>query len=208
VLPDLNRKDVDIESLARQALEEPQVLSELISGLSDKKERVGYNCLRALLLLGEDHPELLYPHWDLFVELLRSENTYFKLRGTNLIATSVAADTEERFESIFDEYYSVLDGSGVIAATYIARNSGKIALAKPALRSRITDQLLAVDETHHPAERKDLIKVHALEAFGQYFEVSERKAEILEFARAQLESKSPKTRKIAKGLLKAWGESS
>jgi HEAT repeat protein len=208
VLPDLSTKDVDIESLARQALEHPQVLSELINGLSDRQERVGYNCLRALLLVGEEHPELLYPHWDLFVELLRSENTYFKLRGANLIATSVAADTEERFEDIFDQYYSVLDGSGVIAACYIAGNSGKIALAKPALQSRITDQLLAIDETHHPAERKDLIKGHALEAFGEYFEVSERKAEILKFARAQLESNSPKTRKIAKRLLKAWGESS
>jgi len=206
MLPGLNTKDIDIESLARQALENPQVRSELFRGLSDKQERVGYNCVRALLLLGEEHPQLLYPHWDLFVELLRSENTYFKLRGANLIATCAAADTEHRFEGLFDEYFGLLNGSGVIAASYIARNSGKIARAKPDLQDRITSRLLAIDETHHPAERKDLIKGHALEAFAEYFETSERKAEIMEFARAQLDSKSPKTRKIAKEFLKTWGD--
>jgi len=206
MLPGLNTKDIDIESLARQALENPQVRSELFRGLSDKQERVGYNCVRALLLLGEEHPQLLYPHWDLFVELLRSENTYFKLRGANLLATCVAADTEHRFEGLFDEYFQALNGSSVIAASYIARNSGKIVRAKPDLQDRITSRLLAIDETHYPAERKDLIKRHALEAFAEYFETSERKAEIMEFARAQLDSKSPKTRKIAKEFLKTWGD--
>jgi hypothetical protein len=206
MLPDLNTKDVDIESLAQQALEDPEVFSELLSGLSNKQERVGYNCLLALLLVGEEHPELLYPHWDLFVELLGRENTYFKLRGANLIAACVSADNGNRFESLFDEYYGLLDGSGVITATYIARNSGKIARAKPALESRITDRLLAIDETSHPAERRDLIKAYALDSFQEYFEVSERQEEILDFARAQLESKSPKTRKAAKVFLKTWGE--
>jgi HEAT repeat protein len=206
MLPDLNTKDIDIEGLAQQALEEPEVRAELLKGLSDKQERVGYNCVRALLLLGEERPELLYPHWDLFVELLRNEDTYFKLRGANLIATCAAADTEHRFEGLLDEYYAILDGSGVIAACYIARNSGRIARAYPDLEDRITSKLLAIDETNHPPERKDLIKGQALEAFGEYFETSQHKAEILEFARAQLQSKSPKTRKIAKAFLKTWDD--
>jgi hypothetical protein len=206
MLPDLNTKDIDVESLAQQALDDHEVRSELVRGLSDKQERVGYNCLRALMLLGEEHPQLLYPHWDLFVELLRSENTYFKLRGANLIATCAPADTEHRFEGLLDEYYDILNGSGVIAACYIARNSGKIARANPQLQERITSKLLAIDETHHPDERKDLIKSQALEAFGEYFETSERKKEILDFARAQLDSKSPKARKIAKEFLKTWGD--
>ena len=65
---------------------------------------------------------------------------------------------------------------------------------------------LAPTETSHPADRKDLIKGYALDSFAEYFEVSERQKEILEFARAQLESKSPKSRKAAKELLKTWDE--
>jgi hypothetical protein len=209
MLPDLNTlntKDVDLESLASQAREDQGFLSVLVEGLSDKQERVGYNCLRALLLVAQERPELLYPHWQVFVALLDSENTYFKLRGANLIAAIIAADTEDRFEQIFDLYYDLLDDKSVIAASYIAGNSGQIARAKPGLRGRITRKLLSIDETHHPPERRDLIKASVIEAFGQYFEESEDKREILEFVAAQLESRSPKTRKTAKAFLKRWGE--
>jgi hypothetical protein len=208
MLPDLNTRDVDLESLAQQAREDQEFLSKLVEGLSDKQERVGYNCLRALLLVAEERPELLYPHWQVFVELLASENTYFKLRGANLIAAIIGADAEDRFEQIFDQYYGLLDDKSVITASYIAGNSGKIARTKPGLQSRITRRLLSIDETHHPPQRRDLIKGFAVEAFGQYFEESDHKAEILEFVTAQLESKSPKTRKSAKSFLKKWAADS
>jgi hypothetical protein len=205
MLPDLNTKDVDLQSLAQQAREDQAFLSMLVEGLSDKQERVGYNCLRALLLVAEERPQLVYPHWHVFVGLLASENTYFKLRGANLIAGIIAADTEDRFEQIFDLYYDLLDDKSVITASYIAGNSGPIARAKPGLRGRITRRLLSIDQTHHPLECRDLIKGSAVEAFGQYFEESEHKPEILDFVTAQLESTSPKTRKIAKAFLKKWG---
>ncbi|HUS70144.1 MAG TPA: hypothetical protein VM075_05115 [Anaerolineae bacterium] len=208
MLPDLNSRDVDLESLAQQAREDQEFLSELVEALSDKQERVGYNCLRALLLVADERPELLYPHWHVFVKLLASENTYFKLRGVNLIAAIIGADTENRFEQIFDRYYDLLDDKSVITASYIAGNSGKIARAKPGLQSRITRRLLSIDETHHPPERRDLIKGFAVEAFGQYLEESDHKAEILEFVTAQLESESPKTRKLAKSFLKKWAADS
>jgi hypothetical protein len=208
MLPDLNSlnaKDVDLESLALQARNDQAFLSVLVEGLSDKQERVGYNCLRALLLVAEEPPELLYPHWHVFVELLGSDNTYFKLRGANVIAAIIGADTEDRFEQIFDVYYDLLDDKSVITAAYIAGNSGPIAKAKPGLRSRITNRLLSIDQTHHPLERRDLIKASVIEAFGQYFEESDRQAEILEFVTAQLDSRSPKTRKLARAFLKKWG---
>jgi hypothetical protein len=208
MLPDLNTRDVDLASLAQRAREDQEFLSELVDGLSDKQERVGYNCLRALLLVADERPELLYPHWQVFVGLLASENTYFKLRGANLIAAIIGADTEDRFEQIFDQYYDLLDDKGVITASYIAGYSGQIARAKPGLQSRITHRLLSTDETHCPPERRDLIKGFAVESFGQYFEGSDHQAEILEFVTAQLESKSPKTRKLAKAFLKKWAADS
>jgi HEAT repeat protein len=206
MLPDLNRKDVDLDALARQALDDRDALRGLVRGLSDRRERVGYNCLRALLLLGDEHPELLYPYWDVFVELLGSENTYFELRAINLVAMTVGADEDDRFEEIFDRYYDLLDDKSVIAASYVAANSGGIARAKPDLQSKITDRLLSLDQTHHPPDRKDLIKGHAVEAFGQFFQESADQPRILEFVRAQLESSSPRTRKKAKEFLKKWAD--
>ena len=207
MLSDLNKKDVDLVALARHASEDQGFLSELVEGLSDKRERVGYNCLRALLLVADEHPELLYPHWQSFVELLGSGNTYFKLRGANLVAAVIDADSENRFEQIFDRYYDLLDDKSVIMASYIAGNSGKIARAKPGLQGRITNRLLSIDETHHRPERRDLIKSHALEALGEFFQESHDKTRILEFVRAELVSTSPRTRKKAQEFLKRWAES-
>jgi hypothetical protein len=206
MLPDLNKKEVDLASLARRASRDQEFLSRLVAGLSGRQERVGYNCLKSLMLVAEERPELLYPHWNAFVDLLCSDNTYFNLRGANLIAAVVCVDSDNRFERIFDEYYDLLDGRSVIAAAYIAGNSGKIAAAHPEIQGRITDRLLNIDQTHHPLERKDLIKGHAVEALGEYFEESADKVTILEFVRGQLESKSPRTRKKAKEFLKEWGD--
>ena len=167
---------------------------------------MGYNCLKALMLVAQQHPELPYAHWDVLVGLLRSENTYFKLRGANLIAAVVCVDSDNRFERIFDEYHDLLDGRSVTAATYIAGNSGKIAMAKPALESKIRSRLFSIDDTHHPPQRRDLIKGRAVEAFGEYFEEAEDKDQILEFVRSQLEAHSPRTRKKAKEFLEKWGD--
>ena len=206
MLPDLNKKEVNLASLARQASDNQEFLSELVAGLSDRQQRVGYNCLKALMLVAEERPELLYPHWDVFVDLLRSRNTYYKLRGANLIAAVVGVDTDNRFERIFDEYYDLLDGRSVIAAAYIAGNSGRIARAHPELEGRITDRLLRIDRTHHPLDRRDLIKGHAVGALGEYYQESDDKVAILEFVRGQLEGESPRTRKKAKEFLERWGD--
>jgi hypothetical protein len=206
VLTNLSEKEVDLEGLAQRASEDPAFLARLVEGLSDRQERVGYNCLRTLLLVAEERPELLYPYWDVFVGLLRADNTYFKLRGANLIAAVVTADEEHRFEDIFDDYYALLDGKSVIAACYVAGNSGSIARAKPHLQARITARLLGIDDTHHPPQRRDLIKGHAVEAFGEYAEQSGDKGKILEFIQAQLDSESPRTRKVARELLQRWGD--
>ena len=110
-------------------------------------------------------------------------------------------DDSARLEGIFDKLYSILYGEGTITAAHLARNSGKIARAKPKLRSRITERLLNIDRNHR-GKQKELIKGHAIEAFDEYFEEAENQPEILEFVRKQLQSQSPKTRKLAREFLK------
>ena len=204
MLPDLNDKDMNVESMAKKALKEEAILSELIDNLTTKNETVRYNCSKTLNLLSKEHPEVLYSKWDFFVELLNSDHAYWKLSVIPLIANLTRIDTENKFERIFDEYYSLLDDKSMIPAAWVADYSGKIARAKPELQTRITDKLLSIDEMHHHPERRDLIKAGALESFDEYYEEAVDKKKILEFVKKQLECKSPKTRKIAKEFLEKW----
>jgi hypothetical protein len=92
----------------------------------------------------------------------------------------------------------------MIPAVWIAANSGKIAKAKPELQTRITNMLMTIDRTRHHPERRDLIKGSAIESFDEYFEEAKNQKEILEFAKKQLNCKSPKTVKIAQEFVKKW----
>ena len=59
-------------------------------------------------------------------------------------------------------------------------------------------------EKIHQGKQIDLIKAYVIEGFNEYFEKSSDKNKILDFVSAQLESKSPKTRKLAKQFLRKW----
>ena len=202
MLPEMSEKDANVESVAEKVLADKTLLSGLLDGLRVKNETYRYNCSKVLTLISERHSELLYPEWDYFVSLLASNNTYHKLSAILIIANLTSVDTEGRFEKILDMYYRLLDDRSIIAAVYIARSSGKIVRAKPELEPYITSRLLDIDETHHESGRKELIKSGAIEAFIEYYDLGEDRTKIIGFVTEQLESESPKTRKLAKEFLK------
>jgi hypothetical protein len=201
IVSELDKKDVDVASLAKRVLEDMEVLPELLDGILASKDFIRFNSFKVLLFISEEHPEVLYPRWDFFSALLDSDNSYQQYIAIYLISSLARADDSARLEGIFDKLYSILDGEGTITAAHLARNSGKIARAKPKLRARITERLLNIDRNHR-GKQKELIKGHAIEALDEYFEEAENQPEILEFVRKQLQSQSPKTRKLAREFLK------
>ncbi len=204
VLSDLEKKDFNVESMVKKALKDEKVLSAVLKGILSKKDTIRFNSFKVLLTISEENPAVLYPHWDSFADLLISDNAYRKYIALYIIANLVRIDTDSKFEEIFDTYYRLLDDEGVIPASHLALNSGKIAKAKPELQTEITSRLLRIDETHHKPERRDLIKGYIIEAFSEYYEEAADQEEILQFVKDQLESKSPTTRKKAKEFLEKW----
>jgi hypothetical protein len=201
MLPDLEKKETDIKGLAKKALKDKKILAGLLEGIQSKKETIRYNSFKVLMRLSEEHPKVLYPEWDFFVAMLDSPNSYWRLSAVRLLANLTRADKENKFEKIFDQYYSLLNDS-VIVAIYLVGDSGKIVRAKPKLQTKITDKLLSIDKTQQ--KHKDLIKGSALLALSQYFEKIKNKKKIIDFAKSLLKGESPKTRKIAQEFLSKW----
>ena len=192
------------QALAKRAIKDEKLLSDLLKGILSKEDEVRFENFKALLLLSEEHPEVLYPKWDCLADLLDSDNHYHRYIAINLLANLATVDEKIKFERIFDKYFSNIDGDRTMVAGQAALNSGKIAKAKPNLQTKITNKLLNIDKTHH-GKQTELMKAYAIEALQEYFEVSSDKERILDFVKAQLESKSPKTRKIAKEFLEKCG---
>ncbi len=156
--------------------------------------------------LSQKCPEALYPHWDYFVRLLKSDNGFSKYVAIYVIRDLVRVDTENRFEKAFKVFYSLLDDESVMVASHTAGVSGAIARAKPALQTKITKRLLEVDRTHFDARRQALINSYVIAALGEYFAelLAKDQDRVIAVVHGQLDSASPKTRKAAKEFLKKW----
>ena len=189
-----------VRKLAKKGVE-AEKLSKALEGILSKKDEIRSNSFKVLMHLSEEQPKVLYPKWDYLANLLDSDNHYQRYISINILANLAVVDAKNKFDKIFDKYFSNIDGDRTMVAGQTALNSGKIAKAKPNLQTKITNRLLNIEKTHK-GKQIELIKAYTIEAFNEYFEESSDKNKILDFVEAQLESKSPKTRKLAKEFLK------
>ena len=195
-------KTKDVRNLAKKGID-AEKLSEALEGVLSKKDEIRFNSFKILMHVSEEQPKVLYPKWDYLADLLDSDNHYQRYISINVLANLAVVDTENKFEKIFDKYFSNIEGDRTMVAGQAALNSGKIAKVKPNLQTKITNRLLNIDRTHR-GKQIDLIKAYVIEAFNEYFEESSDKKKILGFVKAQLESKSPKAKKLANEFLKKW----
>jgi len=195
-------KTKDVKKLAKKGNDDGK-LSAALEGVLSKKDEIRSNSFKILMRVSEEQPKVLYPKWDYLADLLDSDNHYQRFISINILANLAAVDIKNKFEKIFDKYFSNIGGYRTMVAGQAALNSGKIAKVKPNLQTKITNRLLNIDKTHR-GKQIDLIKAYVIEAFSEYFEESSDKKKILDFVKAQLESKSPKTKKLANEFLKKW----
>jgi hypothetical protein len=113
-------------------------------------------------------------------------------------------DKEKKFESLFDEYYGIMEGEKIMLASHVVLNSAKIISNKPELRSAIIKKLINTDDTFKGMQ-KDLLKVYAIETLRKIKPEGEEKVVIENFIRSQLNNSSSKTRSAAKCYIDRCG---
>ena len=177
-MSELNDKDINIEKFAGKAIKNEKILSKLLSGILNKVETIRYNSYNILHYISDKYPEIIYSKFDFFVKMLESSNTYHQNSAVDIIANLTFTDPEKKFEKIFEKYFDLFKIPKTIVPAKLARNSGKIANAKPELQNKITDKLLNIDELHH-GKQIELIKSYVIESFDEYFENIENKEDIL-----------------------------
>jgi hypothetical protein len=190
------------EKLVKKAMEDEEFRQSLINNLTSKEEQPRYESFLALMEVSEKRPELFFSNWEFLVQLLSSKNTYHRSVAIQLLANLTRVDKENKFEQIYDTYFDLLKDKSMVIIGAIARVSGKIAKFKPKLREDITNKLFQLAKTSH--EHADLVKSYIIEGFNICFEDIEDKSRIVEFVKKQLNSQSPKTKKMAKEFLKKW----
>jgi len=140
----LDKKEFTPERLVNKVIKDPKILADLIENLLAKDDTIRYNSHKVLLIVSEVNPEVLYPNWAFFVDLLKSKNNFHKVIGIQILANLTKVDVQKKFEEIFDIYCDLLDAQSVMTAAHLASNLGKIAKAKPNLRNKITNILNSI----------------------------------------------------------------
>lgn len=201
---DLNNKLITPNQIAEMAVDDQQLLEELLKGISPQTQKSARreNCSQAILCMAETWPEMLIPHWDYFCELFKCSNGSSKYVAVYVIASLSKADKDDRLAGSLDSFLALLDDESVMVASHTALNAGKIALEKPQYREVIIQQLLQVDQTHHDESHLSLLKAYVIDALDVVYESSTSQTKIMEFIKQQFDSTSPKTRKLAKAFVK------
>jgi hypothetical protein len=201
---DLEKKNVDAESIAKRVMEDQKLLSEVFQGISSDKARVKYGSAKVLRIIGERNPQVLYPKWDFFADMLNSSNTFLKCDGVFIIGHLTRVDSENKITMLFEKLYKLLNDESMITAASLIGVSAIIAKAKPELQTRITDALLSINQTHHGSECKNVLKGHIITSLDTYFDDIKDKKRVLDFVRLELKNSRAATRLKAEKFLKKW----
>lgn len=203
LLQQIARKDSDKERIADKVIKNPKLLPDILEGLSADNARAKYGCAKVLRVISEEQPDLLYPKFDFFADLLDSDNKIMQWQAIYVLANLPPVDSKGKFEKIFDKYFAPIPGPVMITAANVIGGAAKIALAKPKLTEKITKKLLKVEKAkYQTTECRNVALGHTIRSFDQFFDQIENKQPVIRLVRKQLRNTRNATRKSAERFLK------
>ena len=206
LLHEISQKETDKNEIVDRVIENPELITEVFEGLSADKARIKYGCAKILRLLSEKKPEIIYPWFDFFAELLDSDNSFLKWDAIHVLGNLAAADSEGKFENILDRYLAPIPGPVLITAANVIGGAAKIVLARPALTGRVTREILKVEKAKYQTDEcRNVALGQSIDSFDRFFPQIEDKKPVIALVQRQLHNTRNSTRRKAEKFLKKWG---
>lgn len=212
LVSELRKKGADLEKITGSAIDNPDLISELVDILKTEKGAIKYGCEKVIRLVSERKPVLIYPYFDFIEEMLDSDNSFLKWGAILTIANLACVDSENRFEKIFEKYYTPIQGPALVTAANIIGGSVKIVLAKPGLSEKIVMEILKVEKGQYinkgelSPECKNIACGAAIDAFNQMYEDIHVRKPVFVFVKKQLKNSRAKVKSKAEKFLKRYPE--
>lgn len=206
LISQISDKDVDIGRFSEIVINNRPIRDKIINQmLNNKNIMVYYHSYQILAKASELEPGLFYKYWSDFASLLNHENSYRRDFGLTLIANLTKVDEENRFLSISEDYFKCINDAKFMTARHCIQNTSKVLTNKSELNENIINILLNVDKLcNFSKKQKALLKSDVIEIFGKFYWQINDKKNVNKFVKVELDSISPKTRKIAKEFILKW----
>lgn len=201
----LEPKNRNLDQIANKVVNDIEIIDYLIDGLSAGNARVKYGSLNILVIISKEHPKFLYPHFELFIQQLDHKDKFIKWGATNIIANLTNVDNENKFDAIFDFYFSEITGPIMITAANITKGAAIIAKAKPYLTERITNELLKIKNAKYQTDECHNIALgHMISSFDKFFKQVKNRTEVIDLVKEQINNPRKPTKNKAERFIKKW----
>ncbi len=197
----------DLNLLVADAMENTAILNSLFEIVLTETSGIKYACTKIIRLVSEQKPERIYPYFEEIVKWLHHKNSFIKWDGILTLSNLAAVDYEDKFGSIYQDYFALIQDSQMITAANVIGNAWKIVLAKPELESDITRRLLEVPKIIYmnkgepSPECNCIVCGQVLDCFEHYFDRSGSQTAMIDFAEGQLGSRRKSLAKNAEKFL-------
>jgi hypothetical protein len=119
-------------------------IMQLVEWLALKDDSVRYPAF-LLLQCRSSLSDDVYPYWDLFVDKLKSDNSYQRSIGLMLIAENARWDTQNKTEDMINDYLQLIYDEKPITIRQCIQSLVKIVTYKPSLGAVIAEKMLSYD---------------------------------------------------------------
>lgn len=204
----LINKTITKKELLNTLKEDTSLIPLLLNGLNSSKAAIRYGLAKVLMDFSKDDPQKLYPHLDIFIKLLDSKYRILIWNALAIIANLTRVDSEKKFDSLFEKYYSLLKNEYMVTVANVVGNSITIAKARPDLIQNITKKLLTIQDLsltpHLTEECKKVISQETINFFDLFYDKIDNKDDVKIFVKACQNSSRIKLRTIAEKFLEKW----
>jgi hypothetical protein len=183
----------------RIAARPEQYAGIVMEGLASKKKRVQAGCAELASLVSADHPELLYPHVEVFIRNLRAKEPILRWEAVCTVGNLAAVDDRRVISKEVDTMVDLLSDKSIVLQGHAVRALAKVAARHPKLAPGILAALLGATK-HFPGSRVGYI-VEATEAFVGHADLVPRIRKFLApYAQSELAPVSRKARKVLRRI--------
>lgn len=191
--------------LHKRIIRNNKATRNLFIALESDKARVKFGALKALRQVSQLEPQLLYPHFDFFVSMLRSENSIQRWNAMLILGDLARMDRGRKMERILEDYLAPITGPRLIDAANTMRGATAVATAKPHLADKIARAILKVETANYATpECRNVAIGHAITCLDRLVPMVADARVIPLFVTRQLDNGRPATRKKAERFLRRW----
>ena len=194
------------EELARRAVFEPELALILVEGMSQTQAEVKYGSAKALRLLVDEEPTLLYPYFDTFSALLHSSKNILRWEALYVLAGLACVDDEDKIGITLDDYFAYVEGPMMITAANSIKGAAVIVRARPKYAQRVLDAVLRCERGRYEStECYEIVMGSAINTFYKLHRWVSDPRPLTEFVVRHADSSREPTRKAAEKFLARYG---